>query len=86
MTLQLDIERLRINAPSSWMGGGEVFRTMLERALKKELEVHPAIVEIDAHQVLRVDMVPLTVENVHDMQDAAGEIARRIVLAIRQNP
>ena len=86
MTLQLEIERLRINAPFSWSGGNEAFRSMLEGAIKKELEQSLAIGEVDSHQILRVDMVPVTVEDVHDMQEAASEIARRIVLAIRQNP
>jgi hypothetical protein len=86
MTLQLDIDRLRINAPISWAGGGNIFRAMLQRALKEELQRSLATGEVGSHQLMRVDMAPVTVEDVHDMQEAAREIARRIVLTIRQNP
>ena len=86
MTLQLEIGRLRIDAPGSWYGGSELFRDMLERALSEELKRAMTSGPIDAHQILRVDMPPVTMHDAYDMHEAALEIARRIVQAIRQNP
>jgi hypothetical protein len=86
MTLQLEIGRLRIDAPGSWYGESDLFRNMLERALAEELKRAMAGGRMDAHQVLRVDIPPVTMNDVYDMQETAREIARRIVQAIRQNP
>ena len=86
MALQLEIERLRIDAPGAWSGGADLFRSMLERALQEELQRALTTGRIDAHQILRVDMPPITASDVYDMQETTREIARRIVQAIRQNP
>jgi hypothetical protein len=86
MTLQLEIERLRIDAPDAWAGSAEQFRSMLETALREELERALAAGGIDEHQILRVDMPPIFAGDVYDMRETAGEIARRIVQAIRQKP
>lgn len=86
MALQLEIKRLRIDAPGTWVGGAGMFRSMLERALQEELQGAVATGRIDAHEIVRVDMPPVTVSDIYDMQEIAREIARRIVQAIRQNP
>ncbi|ESQ14656.1 MAG TPA: hypothetical protein DDY14_03120 [Chromatiaceae bacterium] len=86
MALRLEIERLRIDAPGAWSGGADLFRGMLESALQEELQSALAAGRIDDHQILRLDMPPVTVSDVYDMRETAREIARRIVQAIRQNP
>lgn len=86
MALQMEIQRLRIDAPGAWSGRGDVFRNMLEDALREELQ--RALIEdrLDAHEIMRVDVPPVTVSDVDDMRETAREIARRIAQAIRQNP
>ena len=86
MTLQLEIQRLRIDAPGAWSGRGDIFGNLLEGALREELQrVFPSG-RIGAHEILRVDLPPVTVSDVYDMRETAREIARRIAQAIRQNP
>ena len=85
MTLRLDIDRLRINAPASWMGGADRFRALLELALKEEMQRQAVSSSMDAQHVLRVDIPPVTVGDIHDMRDIATEIARRIVRTVRQH-
>ena len=53
---------------------------------QEELQSALAAGRIDDHQILRLDMPPVTVSDVYDMRETAREIARRIVQAIRQNP
>jgi hypothetical protein len=86
MALHVQIDRIVIDAPRSWEGGADAFRQMLERALADELRAALAVGDIDAHEVLRVDVPPVAVQDVYEMQDTAREIARRIVQAVRSNP
>lgn len=85
MALQLEIERLRIDAPVTGYGDPEIFRSLLKRALKEELQNVLITGQVDTHQVLRVDMPPITVSDIYDMEETAREIARRIVQAIRRD-
>jgi hypothetical protein len=85
MALQLEIERLHIDAPGTAYGDAELFRSLLKRALQEELQHVLITGQVDTHQVLRVDMPPITVSDIYDMEETASEIARRIVQAIRRD-
>lgn len=86
MAIQLQIDRLTIDAPGSWQGSADTFRRLLERALADELRAALLAGSIDSHAILRVDVPPITVQDIYDMQDMANAIARRVVQAISDNP
>jgi hypothetical protein len=85
MPIELEIERLRLEVPASWSGNAEQFRSILERAIQEELMTATNTGQLDTQQLLRVDLPPITISDVYDLQGTAREIARRIVQTIRQN-
>lgn len=86
MTLQLSIDRLTIDAPDGWSGSADVFRRLLEEAIRQELQAVQATGTFREQQALRLDVPPVTVDDIYDLQETARVVARRIVQAVRQAP
>jgi hypothetical protein len=87
MPVRLNVDRIVIqNVPDSWEGGVDTFRRVLESAIDAELRNNSMSRSLQEHEVLRVDLPPIMVIDIYDMQDTAREIARRILQAVRQQP
>jgi hypothetical protein len=87
MIRQLSIDRLTIDAPEGWPGSTDLFRRLLEEAIREELRGMPATGALrEPRQALRLTLPPVTVDDIYDLQQTAREAARRIVQAVRQSP
>ena len=86
MIRQLSIDRLTIDAPEGWVRSADLFRRLLEEAIRQELQGTQDAGSFREGEALRLDLPPVTVDDISDLQETAREVARRIVQAARQAP
>ncbi|NCC32660.1 MAG: hypothetical protein EOM24_11670 [Chloroflexia bacterium] len=86
MTIDLQIDRLTINAAQGWDSNTDSFRQLLERALADELRSAFTVGTIDSHEIMRVDLPPIVVADSYDLHDLARSVARRVVQSISIRP
>jgi hypothetical protein len=87
MAVQLRVDRIIIHsAPDSWGGRADAFHRLLQSAIEQELRDASLSGAIQEHELLRIDLPPVVVNDIYSMQEIAHEIARRITLALRRKP